>query len=232
MKSLLALFAVTVLCLVAPVAFAQTADTVIAPHDSNAYTIGYYENANMGLPDAQLHVTNPGSTGGFEGQGGAFGGGDLCANIYVFTPDQQLAECCSCPVSPNGMQGFSLATNLTTNPLTSTVQHNGAIKIVSSFGGGKYPAGLPPVSIANTNYTPPACDATTNFYPYGRLESWITHVRTLGTSLGAAFTVTEISLEPVDLSYSELKKLQQECFALIQLGSTAGACTCDPAKRF
>jgi len=238
-KSILALAAVTVLCLVAPAAFAQTPDTVVlAPHDSGSYEIGYYENANMGLPDAQMHVLNPGSTGGIgSGSASTIAGGDLCANVYVFTPDQQLAECCSCKVSPNGMQAFSLASDLSANPLTGTVQHSGAIKIVASTGGGRRGAGLPPVqTVGNTSY--PFCDAGTNYWPNGRLESYITHVRPLGASLGAADTVTEIGFEPVDLSYSELEKLQQECFAIEApaglggVGSGAGLCTCDPPKSF
>jgi hypothetical protein len=236
-KSVLALVTVAVTCLVAPAAFAATADTVIATHDSSSYTIAYYENANMGFPDAQLHVVNPGSTGGFgSGYPNSIAYGDLCANVYVFTPDQQLAECCSCKVSPNGMQGFSLATDLATNPLTSTTQHAGAIKIVSSTGGGPYSAGLPPVSVEGNSI--PFCDPATNYYPNGTLQAWITHVRPLGASLGAAFTVTEINFEPVDLSYSELMKLQEECFAIEApagkggVGSTAGICNCDPNKAY
>jgi len=236
MKSLLTLVTIAVTCLV-PVAIAATADTVIAPHDNASYTIAYYENANMGLPDAQLHVVNPGSTGGFgSGSASTIAYGDLCANIYVFTPDQQLAECCSCKVSPNGMQGFSVSTDLTANPLTSTPQHAGAIKIVASTGGGPYPAGLPPVSVMGRSI--PFCDAATNYYPNGALQAWITHVRPLGVSLGAAFTATEINFEPVDLSYSELMKLQQECFAIEApagqggVGSKAGICNCDPNKAY
>jgi len=236
-KCILALAAVTVLCLV-PV-YAQSPDTVVtAPHDSGSYEIGYYDNANMGLPDAQMHVLNPGSTGGLgSGSASTIAGGDLCANVYVFTPDQQMVECCSCKVSPNGMQGFSLASDLTANPLTGTVPHSGAIKVVASTGGGRRGAGLPPVQTAN-NTSYPFCDAGTNYWPNGRLESYITHVRPLGTSLGAAFTVTEISFEPVDLSYSELEKLEQECFAIEApaglggVGSGAGVCSCDPNKTF
>jgi hypothetical protein len=218
------LLAVTLMCLVSTVAFGQ--DTVVAAYTTSSYTIGYYQNANVGLPDAQMHVINPGSTGGFEPTG------DLCANIYVFTPDQQLAECCSCKVSPNGMQGFSLATDLTHNPLTSDIPHSGAIKIVSSSGGGSTGAGLPGFTAAAP------CDAGSNYEPNGHLETWITHVRPLGTSLGAAVTVTETNFEPVDLSSSELNKLRQECYAIEAsagmggVGSGAGVCKCDPGKTF
>jgi len=158
---------------------------------------------------------------------------DLCANIYVFTPDQQMAECCSCKVTPNGMQGFLVNADLAANPLvgTASFQHSGAIKIVSSFGGGHRGAGLPPT--VDTESSRPFCDAGSDYWPQGRLEAWITHVRPLGTP---AFTVTEIDFQSAQLSWSEMKKLEQECYAIEAdpskggLGSGHGTCTCDPKK--
>jgi len=232
-RIVLALVAVTLTCLVPTLAFGQ--DSVLSVEGSGAYNVGYYTNANMGFPDAQLHVSNPGSTGGFgSGDPSTVAGGDLCANIYVFTFDQQLAECCSCRISPNGMQGFSLATNLTANPLTGVAssQHTGAIKIVSSFGGGDRGAGLPPTVDANRS-SRKFCDAGSDYWPEGRLESWITHVRPLSTP---GFSVTEIDFQSAQLSYSELKKIEQQCFAIEASpsqggqGSGHGVCTCDPSK--
>src|ERR1700674_1945692 len=123
-------------CLMSAAAFAQTNPEV------GSYMVGYYTGANATplLPDAQMHIINPGSTGGYgnsdERVTAIPRGGDLCANIYVFTSDEQMIACCSCKVSPNGMQGFSLATDLVANPLTSLTPHAGAIKVVSSQGGG------------------------------------------------------------------------------------------------
>ena len=234
-RIILALVAITLTCLVPTLVFGQ--DSVLSVQGSGSYDIGYYTNANMGFPDAQLHITNPGSTGGYgSGDPTTVAGGDLCANVYVFTPDQQMVECCSCKITPNGMQGFSLAVDLTSNPLTSTVPHSGAIKVVSSFGGGHRGAGLPPA--IDTDSSKPFCDAGSNYWPSGRLESWITHVRPLGAALGAAFTVTEINFQDAQLSYSELQKLEQQCYAISAnpsrggLGSGAGTCNCDPKKGF
>lgn len=228
-RIVLALVAVTLACLVPTLAFGQ--DSVLSVQGSGAYNVGYYVNANMGFPDDKVHVANPGSTGGFgSGDPTVVSGGDLCANIYVFTPDQQLAECCSCRITPNGMQGFSI-TDLTANPLTADVPHSGAIKIVSSFGGGHRGAGLPPT--VDTESSRPFCDAGSNYWPQGRLESWITHVRPLGTP---AFTVTEIDFQSAQLSWSELKKLEQQCYAIEAdpslggVGSGHGTCKCDPEK--
>jgi len=230
-RIVLALVAVTLTCLVPTLVFGQ--DSVLSIEGSGAYNVGYYVNAQMGFPDAQLHVGDPGSTGGFgSGDPTKVAGGDLCANIYVFTPDQQLAECCSCRVTPNGMQGFSLGNDLTANPLTADVPHSGAIKIVSSFGGGDRGAGLPPtVDVDRTSRK--FCDAGSDYWPEGRLEAWITHVRPLATP---GFSVTEIDFQSAQLSWSELKKLEQQCYTIEAdpsrggLGSGHGVCNCDPEK--
>jgi len=230
-RIVLVLVAVTLTCLVPTLVFGQ--DSVLSVHGSGAYNVGYYLNANMGFPDAGLHIANPGSTGGFgSGDPSTLSGGDLCANVYVFTADQQMVECCSCKITPNGMQGFSLRDDLTSNPLTATPPHSGAIKIVSSFGGGHRGAGLPPT--VDTETARPSCDAGSDYWPQGRLESWITHVRPQTGS--PAFTLTEIDFQTAQLSYSELLKLEQQCYAIEAdpskggLGSGHGTCTCDPAK--
>jgi hypothetical protein len=229
-RIVLALVAVTLTCLVPTLAFGQ--DSVLSVDGSGAYNVGYFVNANMGFPDANMHVGNPGSTGGFgSGDPSTVAGGDLCANIYIFTPDQQMAECCSCKVTPNGMQGFLVTGDLASNPLTPDLPHSGAIKIVSSFGGGRRGAGLPPT--VNTQSSRPYCDAGSDYWPQGRLESWVTHVRPLGTP---AFSVTEIDFQSAQLSWSELQKLEQECYTIQAdpsqggLGSGHGTCKCDPAK--
>jgi len=241
-KIILALVAVTLTCLVPTLALGQ--DAVLSVQGSGAYNVGYFVNANMGFPDAILHVGNPGSTGGYgSGDPTVVAGGDLCANIYVFNYDQQLQACCSCRITPNGQQGFSLQDSkigLTSNPLTGTPAqlNTGAIKIVSSFGGGRRGAGLPPT--VDTESARNFCDAGSDYWPQGRLESWITHVRPLlgptGATVPPGLTVTEIDFQSAQLSWSELKKLEQQCYAITAdpsqggLGSGHGLCYCDPHK--
>jgi hypothetical protein len=221
-------------------AFAQT------NLDSGSYMIGYYTGANAGYPDAQMHILNPGSNGGYgnpnEGTGSIPQQGDLCANIYIFTYDEQMIACCSCKVSPNGMLGFNLDTKIIPNPLTGIVPHAGAIKVVASPGGGAQGALTTPPSgpaAAVTGTSGLACDAG-SYYPYvigqtvtpWQLQSWITHVRPLGTPFGAPYVVTEIPFSGVALSQSEYNKLVQQCYAIEAspaqggVGSGAGKCVC------
>jgi hypothetical protein len=39
----------------------------------------------------------------------------LCAMIYVFDADQEMGECCGCPITPNELQTYSVEDNLLSN---------------------------------------------------------------------------------------------------------------------
>jgi hypothetical protein len=103
---------------------------------------------NATLSDAELSVLAD-KCGDIQDNGSGFGvctcpeetndtdpdpTGTLCALIYVFSADQQLAECCGCPVTPNGLLTLSVTHDLTSNSLTGDTLHTGVIKILSSIG--------------------------------------------------------------------------------------------------
>jgi len=209
----------------------------------DSYYVGYYGNANMGFPNAEVNIVNPGSTGGYSAYdpfGPSTPDGDLCANIYVFTADQEMVECCSCFVSPNALRTLSLDGDLTANPLANTgvvpPPHGGVIKIVSSFTELSG-------DVCSTTFTNPAgatkslSVAATDYSPFGSLRSWITHSRETITGISPLFTQTETAFRREDLSRdgsgpmrynggSELTKLQEQCQFLQVNGSGHGICTC------
>ena len=234
-RAILGLLAVTVIfTFLAATAFGQAATST----NYDAYHLGYYGNANMGFPNAEVNIVNPGSTGGyseFDFHGPPYG--DLCANIYVFTSDQEMVECCSCFLSPNALRTLSLDTDLTSNPLANTgvvaPPHAGLIKIVSSRVEGDSVG-------VSVNRTTGACNATLQtpagtktldvaafpYTPYGSLRAWGTHVRE--TTSSPLFTVTETSFRSAPLSpdSTELLKLQEQCNFRQTNGSGHGRCTC------
>jgi len=155
--------------------------------------VDYFANANTaGAPDGTYRITNPGTAGG-----------SLCAAIFVFDPNQELSECCSCLVSPDGLRTLSVNTDLTGNPLTGVVLSTGAVKIVPiPTRGGVCPTY--PVSLA----------------PTASIRSWGTHIQ------NSNFTITETASQDATLSAAEVSRLDGQCYAIQLDGSGKGLCTC------
>jgi len=155
--------------------------------------VDYFANANTaGAPDGTTRITNPGTAGG-----------SLCAAIFVFDPNQELSECCSCYVSPDGLRTLSVNTDLTGNPLTGVVLSTGVVKIVPiPTRGGVCPAY--PVSLA----------------PTASIRSWGTHIQ------NSNFSITETASQDATLSAAEVSRLQGQCYAIQLDGSGRGQCTC------
>ncbi|MGA8540576.1 MAG: hypothetical protein WB566_13815 [Terriglobales bacterium] len=101
-------------------AFAQC----IAVGDPTVYFTTYYSKANTAaVPDQTLRVINDG------------GNGNLWADIYVLDDSEELQECCSCQITPDGLLSESVNLNLTANPLTGRKPTRGVIKVISSSSG-------------------------------------------------------------------------------------------------
>lgn len=166
----------------------------IAP---DTFKVNYYSNANTGgAPDGTVRITNVGT----EDCTACDPSGNLCAMIYVFSPDQQLAECCGCLVTPDGLRTLSVNVELTSNPLTSVTLTTGDIKIISSI----------PTS-TGCNPTKPS--------PASGIRAWATHLQN-----DSSLTETEFSNST--LSAQELSRLKSECSAVILVGSGRGICSC------
>jgi hypothetical protein len=171
--------------------FAAMLSAQTAAPGPDTFKVGYYSNAHYGV-DGTVRITNVGTNITTPGSG------NLCALIYVFEPDQQLAECCGCLVTPDGLLTLSINNNLTDNPLTPVTLTTGAIKIVSSAGG--------------------ACNAAK--------PTPVTGIRAWGTHIQAAGVVTETEFVDSTLSAGELALLKNKCSSIQSNGSGFGICSC------
>lgn len=154
--------------------------------------VDYFANANTaGAPDATVRITNPGTSGG-----------NLCAGIYVFDANQEMSECCSCFLSPDGLRTLSVDADLTSNPLTGVILTTGAIKIVSTVAKGA------------------TCPGPANLTPTAALRAWATHIQ------NSSFSITETASQDATLSSTEQAALQKECSSIRTVGSGAGVCSC------
>ena len=200
------------------------------PPESNLITDGLCETAGVG--DNILRLINP--NGGANGNLAGAKEQTVCAMIYVFDDDEEMGECCGCPLSSAQLATFSVEHNLTSNwGLSGGPENgdhaNGSIAIIAADpnttpltpGGGN--------EAANCLGTA-CCDPTnTPGYPVAvaggdNLLGSITHNQTIFPIVGQ---LTETRLfddchgEDVNLVY-----LQNQCGALIGNGSHGGICNC------
>lgn len=163
----------------------------------DVYKVNYFSNNTVaGAPDATVRIDNPGLTYG-----------NLCAMIYVFAADQQMAECCGCMQSHNNLTTYSVAGNLASpaRTLTGEFTPSGVIKIVSAAPVGG------------------VCDPTTGVTPKSNLRAWATHIQ---NNVGTAFPITETEFSDSTLGATELANLQAQCAFINILGSGFGICSC------
>jgi hypothetical protein len=155
--------------------------------------VDYFINANTsGAPVAVVQLTNTG-----------YSGGNICADVFVYDPHEELQECCSCLLSPNDLRTLSVNVDLTANTVTHVVPTTGSIRIVAA----KPTAGACPLPTGGV--TPVA---TT-------LRTWATHIQT-------GNQITEAAGQDATLGASELSVLENDCFAVNLIGSGSGICTC------
>jgi hypothetical protein len=112
----------------------------------DAFAVSYASQLNNG--DSVVEITNAGTAAAYNLSGAATstenptntpGLGDICVNIYVFNPDEELEACCSCRLTPNELQSWAYistingAPGLLSNPGVRDVNTSSAvIKLVAT----------------------------------------------------------------------------------------------------
>jgi hypothetical protein len=159
--------------------------------DTDTFEVNYYSNAHN-TPDGTVRITNVGTQIGSTGDSS----GDMCALVYVLTPDQELSECCACAITPDGLLTLSVNNDLTSNPLTREIPVTGDIKIISS---------------KTCNPAAPS--------PAPAIRAWATHIQNNGS-------VTETPFTNPSLCTGEIQQLASKCSAILSNGSGFGVCSC------
>lgn len=151
----------------------------------------YFDNGNVPGVDAAYRMTYRGANE------------DICAMVYVFAADQQMAECCGCKVSRNGLRTLSLNTDLTSNPLTGKIPTSGTVQVIASDEASN-----------------PTCNPA-SFSPSERLDIWATHIQTLTSG-----SPTPNSGQATPQHEKPSTALTSQCQAIQELGSGQGICSC------
>jgi hypothetical protein len=163
--------------------------------DNSDYFVTYFSNANTAsAPNAVVRFINDGDTEA-----------NLFADYYVFDDSQELQECCSCLITPDGLNSEYInkasTQSLTGNTLTGKTLTRGVIKVISDAAG---------------NAAAPV--------PTPGLRGWGVHIQALTTK--TTFAVTETRFADSNLSASEQTLLGELCSFAQILGSGQGVCSC------
>ena len=186
--------------------------TVIVGTPVDAYQVHYAANLNAG--DSVINFTNNGSSSGDAGLNGAQNG-NICVNVYTYSPDEQLVSCCSCMVTPNGLASLSVVNDLTSNTLTPIRPTAVVTKLLASSGTG-----------GTCNAATVTRDGATNRLAPG-LDAWGTTLHGLPTTPGmpaGTYGVTETRFKRALLSDAELTRMVQFCAFIQANGSGYGIC--------
>jgi len=187
------------------VAVAQNPITADSP-----FQVRYASNLTVG--DSVINITNTGANGASlfgPGFGGAVG--NICVNVYAFSPDEQLQACCSCLVTPDGLVSLSVVNDLISNTLTGIRPSSVVIKLISTLAG---------TGGSGTSCTNSAANATIAALATG-LAAWGTTIHAGATG---GFQTTETAFTPSTLSAGELASVTNRCTNIIGNGSTFGVC--------
>jgi hypothetical protein len=154
----------------------------------------------------------------------------VCAMIYIFDDDQEMGECCGCPLTSAQLATFSVQHNLTSNwGLGGGNNLNGAFAIAAAEPNA--PACLQKSAACNGGCDPtnvPGYSVTTSSNLLGSVTRNQFVETPSGTSeLFVAFGITETALsddaagDPTNLIY-----LQEQCGAIVGNGTGGGICNC------
>jgi hypothetical protein len=164
------------------------------------------------------------------------GGSDqpVCAMIYVFDDDQEMGECCGCPLTPAQLASFSVENNLTSDwglrggpeggdhgngtiAIVAAAQSPALVALGPSSNGQFCRAGQSGACIFGCDPTNVPGYSVTNI---SNLLGSITHNQVVQAGplnfSGAIFGITEIGLfddgggDPTNVTY-----LQNQCGALV-----------------
>jgi hypothetical protein len=179
--------------------------SALAQDENEVYFTTYYANNVPAAPDATLRIIN-------DGESNANPNGTLWASIYVFDDSQELIECCSCPVTADGLLSESVRNNLTAQSIRRIQPPRGVIKVISSRTE----------SNASTNFAPNT--------PVPGLRGWATHIQSVSNKNPngpAPYSQTETELADSNLAPSEQFMLEQLCKFDHLLSGAPCSCTAE-----
>jgi hypothetical protein len=172
------------------------------PTDGDDYYGTFFYNIGTGTSDASVTILDP----------GANAPANICANIYVLNPSEEMEACCSVLLTPDEIVQGQVS-ELVKNLLNNNGLVNGVIKIISSTTK----TGLAPCPSGAASIT-----------PVSDLRAWITRVDSVEPFViptpAAGKSVTTTAFAQAPLSAAEETGLVNNCHFIYEYGSNFGQC--------
>ena len=186
---------------------------ITAPVTSaDAFQVRYAVNLTAG--ESVINMTNTGANGASL-TGPGFGSiGNICVNVYAFSPDEQLISCCSCLITPNGLATLSVNADLINNTLTGVKPNSVVVKLVNTAAGPNFTAN----NCANSASTAGGA----SFPLAGGMRAYGTTIHI--APVAGTFGVTETPFIAATLSPAELVSITNRCTNIVGNGSGFGIC--------
>ena len=159
-----------------------------------------FDPANLNIGDSVINITNAGTQN--TGTGALT---NICANVYTFSPDEQLISCCSCVVTPNALVSLSANSDLLSNTLTPAHPTSIVVKLVATAGTACNASSVPTANLASG------------------MRAWGTKLHALPTS-PLTYGVTEVQFSQAGLDVTELLRITSLCGFIQANGSGFGIC--------
>jgi hypothetical protein len=183
--------------------------------DPSTFNVGYFDVSEpvvengSGAGDNFVKLINPTAANG-----------NLCAMIYMYDDDQEIGECCGCPLSPNKLLTLSVENDLTSNwEVAAGDEENGVVKIVSAVPN------VSPLACDPRKGCNGGCDPTQAYAQTPALVGSILKTSTIGAV--TSLTETNMFAEGAP-DATEATNLINGCAFIIKDGSGKGDCDCGP----
>lgn len=153
--------------------------------------------SNLTVDDSVVNITNSGANGASVfGPGFGPAVGNICVNVYTFSPEEQLVSGCSCLLTANALVSLSVKSDLISNTLAGVARSGGVIKLLSTRAGGEGAGG--------------SGTSCTNIAAIHAVAA------------AAIYAVTETAFMPSTLTAGELASITNSCTNVIGYGTGFG----------
>jgi hypothetical protein len=189
------------------IAVAASAQPFLNAAVPSAFQVKYVSNLAAGA--SYINIVNDGASA-TVGNIGQFASGNICVQVYGFDQGEELQDCCTCTITPNGIASFTVGG-------TTAGLFNGP----GSTANGQVPTSAV-VKLVSTSVA--RCDAAvavTTAQLADGMHAWGT---ALHKAPGGTFATTETEFSRGDLSAAEYTHLTNFCAFIESNQSGFGVC--------